>query len=243
VGTHDGYLPLVHARHVLMLHGDVLVVADCVAKHAPAAPGLTAAQPEVSAAVHWHLDPAWAVAIQPHGAKLQAGTESVELAVAGGAIQHFHGDLTTGLGWHAPVYGFTEPTSTVRICRAGRVPFWIVSVFGLDSANAIHAVDLESPPAGNALQFAAAIRIDRVCSTDRLIVTEPVDGARDRRWRAEGLESDAAMVFTRTVGATASTLALVDATTLRLDPETRMKTEQRKGPECAESPDSLMARQ
>lgn len=242
-GTHDGYLPLVHARHVLMLHGDVLVVADCVANHAPAAHGLKAAQPEVSAAVHWHLDPAWAAAMQPRGAVLQAGGESVELAIAGGAIAHFHGDHATGLGWHAPVYGYTEPTSTVRITRAGTVPFWIVSVFGLDSANTIHAVDFEPLPTGNGLQFAATIRIDRVCSTDRLVVAEPVDGARDRRWQTEGLESDAAMVFTRTVGATASTIALVDATMLRLDHEARMRTEQREGPECAELPDSLMARQ
>jgi hypothetical protein len=30
-GTHDGYHPFVHVRHVLMLHGDMLVVADCIA--------------------------------------------------------------------------------------------------------------------------------------------------------------------------------------------------------------------
>jgi uncharacterized heparinase superfamily protein len=68
-GTHDGYAPVTHHRHVLMLHGDLLIVADCIT-HSPQAeqkpsPGAIASltpSTDIHAAAHWHLDPGWIVA-------------------------------------------------------------------------------------------------------------------------------------------------------------------------------------
>jgi hypothetical protein len=268
-GTHDGYLPLVHARYILMLHRDVLIVADCVAGLSTASKAHRKA-PKAEAAVHWHLDPTWAVTLDQGHAVMRAGDESVELCVAGGGLEHFHGDDATGLGWHAPVYGYTEPTSSLRISSEAAVPLWIVSVFGLDPGNRVQAVRLDPAPRSRACHDAAAIRIDRHGSTDRLIVAEPIDATGDRRWWSDGVQSDAAMVFTREIGARIAALALVDATTLRVEgepafdrtfssrvgdvymtaddapagaPLARPTTEQRKATECAESPGSLMVRQ
>ncbi|HZW72964.1 MAG TPA: alginate lyase family protein, partial [Caldimonas sp.] len=45
-GTHDGYWPIEHRRHVLAVHGDLLVVAD-----------LVTGDGTHTASVHWHVDP------------------------------------------------------------------------------------------------------------------------------------------------------------------------------------------
>jgi uncharacterized heparinase superfamily protein len=274
-GTHDGYQPLVHARHILMMHGDVLVVADWVGHILKTSEVGAKASTERSkasqVAVHWHLHPAWAVTLDGHRALLRAGDELVECAFAGGAVEQFHGDEASGLGWHAPVYGYTEPTSTLRISSDTAAPFWVVSVFGLDPANKVEAVRLDPAPlTSSACQYATAIRVDRAHTTDRLIVVEPADGATPGAWRTDGIESDAAMMLTRRVGAALTALELVAATTVRVNraPEfdrtfparvgavsvtaddtprgtapDRAASEQRKGTECAESPDSLMVRQ
>jgi hypothetical protein len=250
-----------------MLHGDLLVVADCIAHLSKASKATKAAE----AAVHWHLDPAWAVALREDGAVLTTADQSVELVVAGGAVEHFHGDEAAGLGWHAPVYGYSEPTSTLRISSAGTAPFWIVSVFGLDPANAVHAVSHESLNGDDtAFLSATAIGIDRVGSSDRIVIAEPREASGAEMWRSGDIESDAAMLFTRSVGAEITEAGFVDTTTVRCtrDPRldqrhpsavrhsfvtlaragggpghARSSSELRKGTECAESRDSLMVRQ
>jgi uncharacterized heparinase superfamily protein len=273
-GMHDGYLPFVHVRHVLLLHGDLLVIADCIAHSSKASKATKASKEEresTQAAVHWHLDPAWAVALRENGAVLTTADQSVELVIEGGAVEHFHGDEATGLGWHAPVYGSVEPTSTLRISSAATAPFWMVSVFGLDPANAVHTVRLESL-GGNSMAFlsATAVGIGRACSRDHLVIAEPREMSGAGMWRSDNIESDAAMLFTRSVGAAITDLAVVDTTIVRgtgdprLDQRhpsrvpnsyitleragggpghARSSSEHRKGAECAESRDSLMVRQ
>lgn len=238
-GTHDGYLPLIHARHVLLVHGDVLVVADAIS----CAPDGVMAHQQAHVAVHWHFDPAWTVTPREDGALLQTADQSVDLAVSGGAIEHFRGDEETGLGWHAPVYGFTQPTSTLRIAATGVAPFWIVSAFGLDAANPLRAVTLEPLSGREAFQWATAIRIERARSSDCLIVAEPGGGpARGRLWRTAEVESDAAMLFTRAVGgAITDYLTLDEASAAPLGAAT--PAEHGRGLACAESLDSLMVRQ
>lgn len=105
-GTHDGYAPLSHYRHVLMLHGDMLVVADCVT----AAPNLEATQPRretpptnarpagaapaTRADVHWHIHPSWTVGFENGYATMTAasgtGHGSADGTAAGG-IEEGHG--------------------------------------------------------------------------------------------------------------------------------------------------------
>ena len=55
-GSHDGYDRFEHRRHLLVLHGDLLVVADLIA----AVPGDAAPH---RADVHWHVDPRWATTV------------------------------------------------------------------------------------------------------------------------------------------------------------------------------------
>jgi hypothetical protein len=227
-GTHDGYHPVAHCRHVLMMHGDMLIVADCVV----AAPEPTESKqdghrkamigrstdPVRSAAVHWHFDPSWVVDLQENGALLRGTHETLELAVAGGVLAHFRGDDATGLGWHAPVYGRVEPTSTIRIAARGESPQWVVSVFGLDPSNRIHHVAVTPVHgSGDSLHYAAAIRIERATSIDHVVVAEAVDDRRQALWRSQDVVSDARMLFWREVHSSLTAMAMVDVTTVRSD--------------------------
>ena len=151
-GAHDGYAPVVHQRHVLMLHDDLLIVLDTV----DGDPG------RHRAAVHWHLDPAWAVGVSGARALLSAGDESIDL-VTNGHLEQFVGDTRHELGWHSPAYGRVEPATTLRIVCDQVLPIRVVTAFGLDAANHPVSVVMESD---------AIVRVDRVESVDRWNVAE-----------------------------------------------------------------------
>jgi hypothetical protein len=118
VGTHDGYRPLEHKRHVLILHDHLLAVVD-----------LIDGSGDHAVATHWHLDPRWTVELSGGQALLSWGSQRVELAVPQGTLEHFAGDEVTGLGWHSPVYGRIEPGSTLRISHRGTAPIWLAAIF------------------------------------------------------------------------------------------------------------------
>ena len=89
-GAHDGYSPLEHRRRVLVLHGDLCVVAD-----------LVNGSGAHTAAVHWHLDPRWTVETRARGAVFTRGAERDRpgrCSVPEGLIETFVGDDRTGLG-------------------------------------------------------------------------------------------------------------------------------------------------
>jgi hypothetical protein len=224
VGRHDGYAPCIHFRHVLMLHNELLVVADCVT--AAAAPTSDGRDSEHHAAVHWHLDPAWRVALAGEHAQLVAGAAadepgaggSVDLHVVGGRLERHHADSEGGLGWHAPAYGRVEPTTTLRVEARGRLPLWIVSVFGLDPSNRVQQVSLTRPDVRHAVDHhAARIRIARESSLDTIVVAEPFDEGLQLRWRAFDTESDARFLLLREQRGELTQLAVADATEVRFD--------------------------
>jgi uncharacterized heparinase superfamily protein len=214
-GTHDGYTPLAHHRHVFVLHDDILVVADCVSDSAaaPQAPG----SPKPAAAVHWHLHPSWSAVLAGTAAVLSRGDgEPVSLHVAGGRLETFKGDVATQLGWFAPAYGRIEPTTTLRLAAEGAAPMWVVSVFGLDAANPVTGVQLQSLASdAPRLDRSTVVTIERDHSVDCLCIADADDHAVPIRWRANHFESDAAVMFTRERDADLVTLALVDGQTLR----------------------------
>lgn len=193
-GTHAGYAPLAHWRHVLMLHGDLLIVADAVIDG-----GETPDARPHHAAVHWHLHPRWAVDVRRGSfATLTCDELTVELSTLGGSLEYFRGDPATGLGWHSPAYGRIEPTTTLRLARAGRPPLWLISVFSLDSRRRIERVALEPVcPLGNAAQHAVGVRIERDRCVDRVLFAETADDRADMRWRMAGLESGQGMLLVR----------------------------------------------
>ena len=205
-GAHDGYLPVVHRRHVLAMHGDLLVVAD-----------LVEGAGQHTAAVHWHIDPRWTVTVDGSCAVLTASGERVELVVAASLLEQFNGDAATGLGWHAPVYGRLQPTTTLRTTHRADAPFWMVSVFSLDASNAVQSADIVPVWAeAGTLRQSLGLRIARQSSTDWLIIAEPTDDMAAATWRIAEFETDARMLFCR-VGEDrrVTRLALVDGSLVR----------------------------
>lgn len=199
-GVHDGYLPLLHARHVFVLHEDLVVVADCV--FAGADGGEEERRGEThEASVHWHLEPAWSIRLLPGGLRLSGERDSVDLFTTGSRLEVIEADHASGLGWRSPAYGRVEPGCTVRIVHAGALPLWVVTVFGLDAGNGIARVELEPVEAVDGmLGPAVSIRVARARTLDQLVVAEPRDTAAPAVYRAGGLEADARMVYVRFAG-------------------------------------------
>lgn len=219
-GVHDGYAPLEHRRRVLALHGDLVVVADCVGGAADKADDAAASAASVrthAAAVHWHIDPRWTV--DTHGRRLTftRDGERVGLVVPHGLVEVFVGDAATGLGWHSPAYGRVVPSTTVRIGHSAGAPFWMMSVFDLNPDNPVG--DVECLPvwaeAGATVQ-AAALRITRAASVDYALFVEPAADHCAATWRVGEFETDARMLFCRVTGdRPVARVALVDGSLLR----------------------------
>jgi heparinase II/III-like protein len=203
-GAHDGYAPLVHRRHLLALHRDLVIVADLVEGG-----GIH------RAAAHWHFDPRWSVDVLDNRAVVNASTERIGIFVTPGSIETFCGDDATGLGWFSPAYGRIEPTRAMRVTHHADAPFWIATVFDLNKDNAVAAVDRVPVWAeAGMLAHSLALRITREASTDYLLIAEPSGGAST--WRVAEFETDARMLFCRTYHERQVTrLALVDGSLVR----------------------------
>jgi hypothetical protein len=185
-GAHDGYDSSEHRRHVLMLHGDLLVVADLVGGTGPH-----------TAAVHWHIDPRWTARTSGRRVDLTADNH-YQLMVPSGVVEQFVADDKTGLGWHAPVYGRVEPATAVRITTCANAPFWIVSVFGLDDRNGVKDVEwLPVESGAGVLTHAVGIRIVRDRSVEDMLIAEPAAGVTGATWRFGTIETDAHLLFCR----------------------------------------------
>jgi hypothetical protein len=210
-GAHDGYAPVEHRRRVLVLHGDLVVVAD-----------LVGGAGTHTAAAHWHLDPRWTVNSADRGITLTCAGERVQLVTPGGAIDFLSGD-DAGLGWYSPVYGTLAPATTVRLAHSGATPFWLASVFGLNRQNGIERVEWVPVWAeAGAIAHGAAIRIVRTASIDYVVLVEPSETPTANRdaaaatWRVGELETDARVLFCR-MGAERplARLAIVDGSIVR----------------------------
>jgi hypothetical protein len=241
--AHDGYRPLEHRRRIFVLHGDLVVVADLVSSMSTTGtadivePGIAASSaspsPIHSAAVHWHLDPSWAVDMHARGATLtrswvDGADIRIGLSVPQGIVEDFSADEVSGLGWHSPEYGSLERTTTVRVRQSGAAPFWIVTVFDLDPANPVADVDWVPVWAeAGAIAHASAIRITRARSVDHMLFAEPAaDQERQAGsasatvgrgpWRVGEIETDARLLFCRTSAAgRLDRIAMVDGSTVR----------------------------
>jgi len=204
-GEHDGYHPLEHRRHVMMLRDDLLVVADLVrgaGNHA--------------AAVYWHVDPRWTVTARGGVVTFGTGGSCCQLVAPNSRIERFTGDRETGLGWHAPVYGNVMPSTSLRVTRRGEWPLWIVSVFGLNSDNPI--VDGEFAPVvadAGALEHAVALRLARRGSIDFVALAQTATSHSAATWRFGEFETDARVAFCRVAGDRLIEAALMDGSLVR----------------------------
>ena len=205
-GTHDGYraLDAVHERRVLVLHDDLLIVADSIAGAG-----------QHGASVHWHVDPRWDVHVQGRRAAFVMDGARVDL-VATVPVDAIAADVASGLGWHSPVYGRLEPSVTLRLAETGNAPIWIFSVFGLDADNPL--VDVDPLPVwaeAGVLAQSTAIRITRAHSIDHFAVAEAASGGAPI-WRVGDIETNARMLFVRHANDSQVTrVALVDGSLAR----------------------------
>jgi hypothetical protein len=126
------------------------------------------------------------------------GNQWAEIIVPGGGIEQFSADADTGLGWHAPVYGCLEPSTTLRVRRAGHTPIWVVTVIGLRADASIERADIVPVwSAAGSLEHSLAVRLTRPNTVDTLVIAEGRDPSRPAAWRAADVESDAAMLWVR----------------------------------------------
>ena len=174
-GSHDGYQPIEHRRHVLIRHDDLMVVAD-----------LVAGDGTHTAAAHWHIDARWRVAVRGSMVTFTAGDMQCQLAAPRGRVERFDGDAATGLGWRAPMYGAVEPSTSLRVTHQGPLPFWMVSVFGLDRDNPVAGVEFMPEPR-------MALRITRRGSVDYVRFGEIESDARELFWREDAKADTAAL--------------------------------------------------
>jgi hypothetical protein len=138
-GVHDGYLPAVHRRRVLVLPGGPVVVVDSV----------TGDRDLHLAEVLWHLDPAWRLdGADRGGLSLRHTSGARAWVVALDAQTDFSAGDADGLGWRSPAYGKLEPALTLRLATERTAPFAVVTVFGegaLGAAPAVQRVPVETP--------------------------------------------------------------------------------------------------
>ncbi len=250
-GSQDGYRPVEHRRRVLVVHHDLLIVADFVD-----ATGAHAAR------VHWHIHPDWTVDV--HGRKAiltrraaRSDTarntpgsadhplDRITLVAGTGVVEVFHGDPVSGLGWYSPAYGRMLAAPSIRVTHAATGPFWMASVFDLSGDNPVHELEwLRVSSTACELAHAAMLRISRAASIDHVLWAEPapalanasgqsMGGSETARpglvWRAGDLETDARMLFSR-LGARGemTRLALVDGSVVRsIEGRTRVALPQR----------------
>jgi hypothetical protein len=138
--------------------------------------------------------------VETDGARttLAAGAERLQFVAPLGRIDRFRGDAASGLGWGSPVYGRVEPIDTVRITRTERAPFWIVSVFGLDPANAVTAARiLPVWSEAGALSHSLAVLVLREQSRDLVTIAHPAAPGAPFRWRVGDVDGDAPLLFRR----------------------------------------------
>lgn len=209
--SHDGYAPLEHRRHVLAVHGDLLVIAD-----------LVDGEGRHDMLVHWHLDPNWIVERASRRVLLRNGGEHISLAVSRGSVEAV--SATADVGWHAPVYGRVEPTTTLRVSMSGQAPLWVVTAISFDPGNPVTSVDpLPIHAEAGAFARTHAVRIERSRSIDLFGLAAPIvraaadgvpAGPSGDIWRAAHCESDARVLLCSS-GDSGSRVILVDGSTVR----------------------------
>ncbi len=203
-GAHDGYWPIEHRRHVLALPGDLIVVAD-----------LVSGEGVHTAAVHWHVDPRWRVAVGESSVTFAITNAQCQLAVPRGHVERFEADAATGLGWWAPVYGSIEPATSLRISHRDILPFWMVSVFGLSRSNPVVDVEFVDVigPTKTTPTTAIAIRLARTASTEYVLF----GGSGDPMCRFGAFETDARVLFCRELDGQLDDVVMVDGSHVHVD--------------------------
>jgi hypothetical protein len=199
-GTHDGYLPLVHRRRIVVLEDGVIVVVDSVA-----GTGVH------ELAVHWHAAPGWAAEAGASRTLLlhHPSGPSVRLITSAAGLELFEGDDDPGLGWSSPAFGRVVPSPTLRASVSRSLPASIVTVIGEGRWPDASVTGAEVLGAGPALD-ALAVRLAGQ-STSRLLLFGGLDATGARFAEADGFVSDGRLaVIERNADGGTERVALLD---------------------------------
>jgi hypothetical protein len=195
-GSQDGYLPALHVRRVVVLPGGPLLVVDTVSGPADGA--------SHRADVHWHVAPEWRLAGDERGLlTLADGADAAWLSSPGDAAEIRLADQA-GVGWHSPAYGVVDPSLTVRLTVEGPWPLRVATLAGLgspDTAPRLRLVEIEPGAAPH------AVALEVLGGDERHLF---VMSSAGQPVRAGGIETDARLVWVRSRGGRAETLAIVD---------------------------------
>jgi len=112
---HDGYLPNVHRRVVLMDQSGVVIIADHFLGHG-----------NHQFELRWHLDSTWHLAHAERGVACVQHSDGFDVRFATTATQMIHGVGGT-LGWRAPEYGQLLPALTIEASESGPSPLSVVT--------------------------------------------------------------------------------------------------------------------
>lgn len=196
-GTHDGYAPVTHRRHLMVVHGDLLVVADVLTG---------GATHRLDA--YWHLHPRWLVQRDGRQARLFTGDRHLTWACSGGTVACMAGGAPESAGWWSPRYGLVEPAPTLHVSLTGSLPLCLVSAFTLGGRNDLVGIDrIEGwiDASSDRLCWGASIR--RARSTDLVGVSAPAHATPDMpagrgpsRWKVADIETDARAFISRLRG-------------------------------------------
>jgi len=203
VGHHEAWHPFDHHRHVFHLHDDVIVVVDVVSG--------TGSHEVLTS---WHVDPSWLIYVDPQRA-LMLGSRRITWATSSGAADLTCGDEGERTGWYSPMYGRVEPSSTLRVREHATLPYRLVSVFSLDPENDIERVAL-APDERYAPDRPIVAQLSRTQGTDVFALRSGVSGNDvGRAWSADGVETDAALLYIRT-GTPSPSISIVDGSWARV---------------------------
>jgi hypothetical protein len=156
---HHGYVPIVHARAVLALHGLAWFIVD----HLLHAAGTGE---DVRTDAFWHLHPDWTLvsAPGPH-VLLQHATGRTHALATSSSFAPVRGTKFEPLGAHAPVYGRIERAECLRVSTGGSLPRSLVTVVPMAAGRTALAVEplaLTRPPGSGWHAAAWRVRLDEV---------------------------------------------------------------------------------
>lgn len=185
---HDGYAPVMHRRHVLIMHGDMLVVADQVDGTG-----------EHHIEANWHFAPHWHLRLAQQRVEL-LGSAPLSWATSSGEVSLTRSVNGDAGGCWSPVYGRIEPTCSLRVSHRAALPHWLVTVVALSDDDVVAVSPVESDGLGES--GGMAMRIVRRQGVDLFVVSSSGDesGRLAPRWNAAGITSDAHMLCARISG-------------------------------------------
>ena len=193
-GMHDGYLPAIHARGVLALHGIGWVVIDHLLGPAGSA---------AIAEAFWHVNTDRRATATGRGVTFRHGDGSEHALASSSSVEVVSGEEASGLDGYAPEYGRIERATCLHDRSAGPLPrsvaTFISSATDASPRIAIEAVpitdDAESSWHSTAFRMSWAGCEAIVLAAVELSPEQGSGGGPGKMWGSEEARTDARVAF------------------------------------------------